>query len=52
MDLRKRLTAIDRGSYRAYLKNPNVSLSKLPRTSLYRRKKNEQAAGESPADSF
>lgn len=52
MDARKRLTAKERGSYHAYLNNPNVSCSKLPRKSLYRRKKNKQAAGESPTDSF
>ena len=44
MDTRKRLPAKERGSYRAYLKNPNVSPSKLPRTSLYRHKKNKEAA--------
>lgn len=52
MDARKRLTAKERGSYHAYLNNPNVSCSKLPRKSLYRRKKNKQAAGESLTDSF
>ena len=51
MDAHNRLTAKERGSYLAYLKNPNVS--KLSRTSLYRRKKtNKQATGESPTDSF
>lgn len=53
MDARKRLPAKERGSYGAYLKDPNVSPSKLPRTSRYQRKKiNKQAAGESPTDSF
>jgi len=44
MDTRKRLPAKERGSYRAYLKDPNVSPSKLPRASLYRHKKNKEAA--------
>ena len=43
---RKRVQSRERGSYRAYLKNPNVSPSKLPRTSLYRHKKSKQIPGE------
>ena len=48
----ERLPSKNRGSYHAYLKNPDISPSKLPRTSLHRRKNSKQAGDKSHAVSY
>ena len=48
----ERLPSKNRGFYCVYLKNPDISPSRLPRTLLYRCKKSKQAGDKSHAVSY